>query len=464
VSTIDQARGASEGAPVRRDAAGALLVEEVSAAELAAVHGTPLHVISTARLRESYRRFRQAFEARWAGPVQVLYATKANPALAIRRVMTQEGAGGDCLGLHELRAALMVGTPGETIVVNGFNKPDDAIEAANRAGARLNVDDDADEPARIAAIAARVGRTARVGIRLKPTLTALSERPSNIVDTSVGTFVEVSKWGLEEPEAIAVIRELRSAPSVELVGLHCHIGRHVAEPALFAEFGAAIAAMVAGIGDATGWTPSVLAMGGGFAQGRDPFYRRPEPGGRWPREDDRFVAPVEEYAEALCASLEAGIPATAREGMALELEPGRYIASDAVLTLATVGTVKETRGRRYVGIDATGAQLGLSRSPRDAHVVVPVQAGPGDAEPCDVVGPLCVLDVVMEQGPLPPVARGDLLAVLDTGAYADGEASNANSIGRPACVLVDGATSSLVRRRETFGDIFGRDAIPVGLC
>jgi diaminopimelate decarboxylase len=107
----------------------------------------------------------------------------------------------------------------------------------------------------------------------------------------------------------------------------------------------------------------------------------------------------------------------------------------------------------------------MSRSPRDAHALVVADGvDASDEVVCDVVGPLCVLDVIMEQGPLPPVGRGALLAILDTGAYADGEASNANSIGRPAVVLVEADRIDLIRRRETFADVFGRDSIPSRLA
>ena len=112
-------------------------------------------------------------------------------------------------------------------------------------------------------------------------------------------------------------------------------------------------------------------------------------------------------------------------------------------------------------VDTCVTQIGMSRSPRDAHAILVADgSAEGDEVLCDVVGPLCVPDIIMEQGSLPPVRRGSLLAILDTGGYADGEASNANALGRPAVVLVHGSEAELVRRRETFGDVFGRDSIP----
>jgi diaminopimelate decarboxylase len=125
-----------------------------------------------------------------------------------------------------------------------------------------------------------------------------------------------------------------------------------------------------------------------------------------------------------------------------------------------VGTVKRSTDRVWVEVDAAITHLGMSRSPTDAHALTPVHTRTRPEELVDVVGPLCVLDLIAEQAPLERMEPGELLAILDTGAYADGEASNANSIGRPAVVLVCGEQADLIRRRETFADVFGRDEIP----
>jgi diaminopimelate decarboxylase len=117
----------------------------------------------------------------------------------------------------------------------------------------------------------------------------------------------------------------------------------------------------------------------------------------------------------------------------------------------------------WVEVDTAITHIGMSRSPTDAHALTPVRARGRAEQRVDVVGPLCVLDLIAEQAPLEEMEPGELLAILDTGAYADGEASNANSIGRPAVVLVCGDQADLIRRRETFADVFGRDEIPARL-
>jgi diaminopimelate decarboxylase len=450
--------GSGLDAFLARDGDGELCVDGVRLADLAAVQGTPLHVISEARLRANYRRIRDAFAARWPAGVEVCYAIKANPALAIRRVLADEGAGGDCLGLHELQASIVAGTPPAALVLNGNNKDDAALLAAVRCGARINVDD-LEESARIAAIARAEGRSVRVGIRTKPDPAPLADQVTQLGPGTVGSYTERSKWGLGPEDTVAAARAIARLPELALVGLHCHLGRHVPEPALYGALAGALVRTLARLQADAGWSPGTLTVGGGFTQGRDPYFRNS--GGRpWPRVDDDFVAPIEDYAEALCGALAAGLAARGLPAPALGLEPGRYIAGSAGLTVARIGTVKEARERRWIEIDAAVSHLGMSRSPADAHAIVPVRERFGTEAFADVVGPLCVLDVVGSPVPLAPVEPGDLLAVLDTGAYADGEASNANSIGRPAVVLVGGGGHDLIRRRETFADVFARDAIP----
>ena len=309
---------------------GELVIEQVRLSEpRRALYGTPLHVISETRLRENYRRIRDAFAARWDPGVEICYAIKANPALAVRRVLADEGAHGDCLGLPELQASLIAGTPGHTLVLNGNNKADDAIRAAVRCGARINVDDP-DEPARIRAIAAAEGRRARVGIRTKPDPAPLSDRHTELAPGTVGNYVERSKWGLGPAGPASTAAAILTMDELELVGLHCHLGRHVPEPELFGGLADALVSTIALLASEAGWHPDILTVGGGFTQGRDPYFRKPRDGGAWPRIEDSFVPGIELYADALCTRLadgldRAGVPAPAPRSRArpLHRRPGR---------------------------------------------------------------------------------------------------------------------------------------------
>lgn len=441
---------------------GELMIEGARLSELAERYGTPLHVISESRLRENYRRIRDAFATRWDPGVEICYAIKANPALAIRRVLAEEGAHGDCLGFPELRASLFAGTPGHTLVLNGNNKPEEAIRAAVRCGARINIDDP-EEPARIRAVARAEGTRARVGIRTKPDPAPLAERLTQLAPGTVGSYIERSKWGLDPRATVSTAAAVLTMDELDLVGLHCHVGRHVAEPELFGGLADALGSTLALMASEAGWHPEILTVGGGFTQGRDPYFRKPRDGTPWPRVDDCFVPAIERYADALCTRLTEALDRGGLPAPRLGLEPGRYIAGPAGLTVTRVGTVKRSPSRVWVEVDTAITHIGMSRSPTDAHALTPVRARGRVEEVVDVVGPLCVLDLIAEQAPLETIGAGELLAILDTGAYADGEASNANSIGRPAVVLVCGEDADLIRRRETFLDVFGRDEIPARL-
>jgi len=442
------------------DVGGELHVEQVPARELAERFGTPLHVISGSRLRQNYRRIRDAFASRWSAGVNVHFAIKSNPAIAVRRILTQEGAGGDCLGVPELHVSLVAGTPPERLVLNGNNKPDDAIELAVRCGARINVDD-LDEVERVAAMARAAERVVTVGIRSKPDRGALEEQSSEMAALSIGAYAELSKWGLEPDDAVAAARAILARPELRLVGLHYHLGRHLSEPELFEDMAPGLAHLSQRLQREAGWAPGSVTLGGGFTQGRDPFFRNSGALAAWPQAADDFVAPIEDFAEAVCSELQRRFSERGLPLPVLGLEPGRYITASAGVTLTRVGTVKQGRARRWVMVDSPGTHLGLSRSPRDAHAIVVADGSAPDHEVvCDVVGPLCVVDVIAQQATLPAVGPGALLCVLDTGAYADGEASNANSIGRPAVILVEAGRADEIRRRETLGDVFGRDRVP----
>ena len=153
---------------------GHLWVEGRDCVDLAEEFGTPLYVLSENQFRHNIRRFRDAFRAHYPD-VEVLFANKSNNALAVRHIMNQEGAGGDCFGINELYLALLAGTDPKTLVLNGSNKSEREIERAILAGVCINLDA-IDEPQRVDAIASRLGRTVEVGIRIKPELKALDDR------------------------------------------------------------------------------------------------------------------------------------------------------------------------------------------------------------------------------------------------------------------------------------------------
>jgi diaminopimelate decarboxylase len=438
---------------------GRLYVEQVDTLDLVRAHRTPLHVVSEAQLRENYRRLDRAFRSRWfENDVRVHYSIKANPALAIRRVFSSEGAGGDCASLNELRATLTGGCEPARINLNGSNKERDAIRLAVAVGARINVDAP-EELEVISEEVSRTGTTARVALRIKPDLREFGDLRSELRSDgrTIRDYARVNKWGLSLEMAADVIRRAGRLEGVVVEGVHYHLGRQIGQPLLFELVVPAVFRFVSALRRRTRWEPASVNLGGGFTQGRDPFGRRvrERAGG------SIDAPPIEEWAERLVGSVREQLARHELSPPVLEFESGRFLVANAGVTLTRVDAVKRIGDRTWVGVDASVTHVGLSRSPADAHAVV--LASPprcGNATIVDVVGRLCVLDVLAQGVTLPTVGPGDYLALLDTGAYADSEASTSNLVPRPAVVLVDGARSDLIRVRETFGELVARDRIP----
>jgi diaminopimelate decarboxylase len=448
---------------------GRLVVEDLDAVELARRFGTPLHVISEARVRHNARRFASAFARGWPhGPVEILPAFKACPVLAVRRVLTAEGMGCDVFGAAELRAALDCGVPGPAISLNGPAKDRALLGRAIRAGARITLDDPAELGALRAAIAdAGAGATATVRLRLRPDYTALAAPSAFEADgRPVAESAHAYKAGIPPEQATDLARALLAEPGVDLAGVMVHLGRHRADLATWAAMADRVAAVTAELVAALdGWRPRELDVGGGFATPRDPLVRGPEHDG-----DLAALAPdVDEYAEVLTAALGDGLTArgVAPRGMTLQVEPGRALHADAGLHLTTVLGVKRTRRptpRTWVQTDTSEAFLMDTLVEGNRWpVLVAGRAATVAVERVDVVGCSCGFDVLVEGVRLPAVAAGDVLALLDTGAYQEALATNFNALPRPATVLVGGGGAEVVRRRETHADVFARDRIPARL-
>ena len=174
---------------------GHLWVEGRDCVDLAKEFGTPLHILSEGQLRHNYRRFKDAFQSDYPD-VEILFANKSNNALAVRHIMNQEGAGGDCFGFNEMYLALLAGSDPGKMVLNGSNKEPDEIELAIANGVCINIDA-MDELDIIKATAARLGRDVEVGIRVKPELPDLEDRPSNgVYQGSMAEIVRDWKWGM----------------------------------------------------------------------------------------------------------------------------------------------------------------------------------------------------------------------------------------------------------------------------
>jgi len=442
--------------PIRVDEDGLLWIEGRAAPELAEEYGTPLYVISEAQIRANVRRLRHAFEARWPR-VTLLFATKANANLAVRRVLVEEGVGGDCFGLGELTLSLRAGVAPELLVLNGSNKQPAELRAAIEAGVTINIDDRSELDV-VAGLAEQLGRPADVCMRVLPFTYADPETlEPELAEIAADTSHD--KWGMDRQTIVEIVPDALESAWLRLRGLHLHVSRLRATPEAFELAARLIATCIAELHDRFGWQPELLDFGGGYPHERDPESGAPS--------GSHAVGTPEEYAEAITSTLRTALADRSLREPHLVLEPGRRLVSNATVLLTRVGVVKRlpTGQTTWANVDAS-----TNHCPRVAlqgyfYEIVHATKGrdAGDTE-VSVVGPTCVLDLLGEQRPLPSLRQGDLLAVLDVGGYAEVLSTQFNLLPRPATVLVDGDTCEVIRRRETIDDLLATQAVPARLA
>lgn len=480
---------------------GHLFVEDCDTTELVDRFGSPLFVVSEAQLRANVRRFQEAFAAAWPhGPVDVLPALKAHPNLATRCILTQEGAGADIYSAGELYCALQAGTDPARISVNGGGKSEAMIRACLEAGTRITIED-LDEPARIERIAAEMGCTAQVRFRVKPNFPNLWKKTDFAQEfASVDLGIQAYKSGIPAQYLPDLGRQVLAMPHIELVGLHFHGGRHRAGlwywRGLMREYGRLIVALCRAW---DGYRPQEIDIGGGFAASRDPHNKLGLQADvitswlTWPVQllinalptslryrvmscmlrlgfvkmpGGQRAPTVEAYAAAAVGALRAELMRGGLnlDGIRLQVEPGRALYGDAGLHLTTIKTVKrQTRPMpmSWVLTDTTYFFLSGGVYEYNLHeFVVANNTGANPAMVADIVGHSCYGDRILPFVRVPDVQPGDVIALLDTGAYQESSASNFNALPRPATVLVHGGQAEVIKRAETIDDVYARDAVP----
>ena len=445
---------------IRVDEGGELWVEGRAATGLAEEYGTPLYVTSEAQIRANVRRLRHAFEARWPR-VTLLFATKSNANLAIRRVLVEEGVGGDCFGLGELTLSLRAGVAPELLMLNGSNKQRPELRAALEAGVTINIDDPSELDV-VAGLAEQLGRPADVCLRVLPFSyadPATLEAGPNAGLAAIAADTSHDKWGMDRKTIVQVVPGALESSWLRLRGLHLHVSRLGPTPEAFELASRLITVCIAELHDRFGWQPELLDFGGGFPHERDPESGAPS--------GSHAVGTPEEYAEAITSTLRTALADRSLREPHLLLEPGRRLVSNATVLLTRVGVVKRlpTGSTTWVNVDASTNHC--PRVPLQGYYYEIVHATKGrDAGETDVsvVGPTCVIDLLGEQRLLPLLRQGDLLAVLDVGGYAEVLSNQFNLLPRPATVLVDGDTCDVIRRRETLDDILATQTVPARLA
>lgn len=401
-----------------------LAVDGVPFTELGRRFGTPLYVYARKRIESGHA----ALAAAWAGiPHRILYSVKANPNLALLRLLAARGVGADVVSGGELARALRAGFPPESIVFAGAGKSDAELAAALAAGiGRIHVES-AGEFGRLRRLVADGGWTARVALRITPGVVGGTH-----AYTETGTAV--TKFGLPAEEALELALSAAEDPRLRVDGLHIHFGSQILNVAPFAAAAARARVEYLRFRDA-GVHLTELNLGGGIGI---PY--RGE------------AAPVPADIVAAMKPHLADLPVT------VSIEPGRYLVGPAGWLLTRVIDLKRTGSRTFCVVDAAMTDLIRPALYGAWHGIRPVLDVARPTEPMDVVGPVCESgDFLARDRDLPACEPGELLVIEDAGAYGHAMASNYNSRPRPAEVLVNDGTVRLIRRRETIEDLWSTE-------
>ncbi len=478
-----------------------LYMEDCDTVALVEKYGSPLFVMSEHQLRQNMRRFRQAFAAYWPdGPVDVLPANKANWNTAVRSILSQEGAGADIYSEGELHSALLCGTDPELISVNGGGKSDAMLKRCIEAGVRITVED-LDEPERINRIAQSLDKVAKIRFRVKPDFPNLWKRSDFALESvSIDLGIQVYKSGIPAQYLEELGRQVLKMSHVEMTGIHFHGGRHSNSLWYWKGLMKRYAQLVLHLCKAWGgYQPRELDIGGGFATQRDPhsklgeradailtFFTYPlelamyglTASGRYKAMSSMLEkvmvkvpgkqrAPgVEDYAKAAVTTFRDTLRAGGMDltNVRLQIEPGRSFYSNAGIHLTRVKSFKQqTRPMKmnWVLTDTTYFFLSGGVYEYNFHEFRVANKLNAPAEHvADVVGHSCYADRILPLVKVPELAKGDVIAFLDMGAYQEVSASNFNALPRPAMVLVNGDKSDIIKRAETIDDVFARDQIP----
>jgi diaminopimelate decarboxylase len=418
----------TKGGILRRGGSFALLCEEIPLRKLAEQYGTPLYVYSATMIRERYEAFDAAFRD---VPHTICYSVKANSNLTVLRMLARKGCGFDVVSGGELERVLAADRKAaKQVVFSGVGKTREELTAALKAGIMLfNVESESELWA-LAECAGRLRKTAPVALRVNPDVAAETH-------PYISTGLRKHKFGVPIHEARALYDKASGARYLKVRGVSVHIGSQITDIAPFGEAMTRVADLVGEL-RLDGHNIDYIDAGGGLGIA----YEKPSSRG--------FSADVAAYARALADPLR-------KLDVRLLLEPGRSIIGPAGILLTSVIYRKQNDGKRFLVVDAAMNDLIRPALYGAYHEIIPVtqSVNPGaKSEVTDIVGPVCETgDFFARDRDLPTVEEGELLAILDAGAYGMVLASNYNTRPRPAEVLVAGKSAKIIRQREKVSDL-----------
>mgnify|MGYP005836697213 CR=1 FL=1 len=416
---------------------GRLVCQGIAAKDLAAEFGTPLYVYDLDLLVSRYRRIRDAFapldESRGGAGLMLAYSCKANGHRAILQALAAEGSAFDIVSVGELMRIRAADISPDRVIFAGVGKSRREIEAALVAGVFCFNVESAAEASRINSIAGAMGVRAPIALRLNPE-----------VDAQTHNFITTGRKGDKFGIALEVARELiqrfaTDFPHLRLRGFHAHIGSQIKLTDRHAQSLARLESYLAEL-RAENLLPELefINLGGGF--------------GIAYQEGDTEID-IQAVAESI-------VPRVRNLGLKLLLEPGRFIVGPSGALLTSVEYIKEGNGKRFIIVDAAMTELIRPSIYGAYHRILPADK-PSEAatiQPADVVGPVCEsTDFLAKDRPMPPMAEGEVLAILDAGAYGVVMASNYNTRPRPAEVAIRHGRAFLISPRQETADLLAHE-------
>jgi diaminopimelate decarboxylase len=414
---------------------GNLDIGGADALELTNEYGTPLYVIDEMRVRDNYQRVQRAFSSEYAD-FQIFYAAKANTNLAIMRILEQEGSGIDAVSPGEIYTALLAGFQPERILYTGNNVTTEELRYALDAGVRINLDS-VSMLERLASLPESEGT--KISFRVNPMVGAGHH------DHCI-TGGELSKFGVMEQEAVQVYEKAQDL-GFKPVGIHTHIGSGILDPEPF-KLAVQVLMDVAGrVHNEAGVKFEFIDFGGGLGI---------------PYTPDESVLDIEKFAMEIVVLYKNKLNEHGIENPTMCIEPGRYIVGDASYLLTEVNTVKQSY-RKFIGVNAGfNTLLRPTMYGSYHHILVVDKPDAFPTQNVDVAGNVCESgDLFARDRPLPEIMEGDVLAIMNAGAYAFSMASQYNSRPRPAEVIVSEGKADVIRERETYADLLSKQNLPL---
>jgi diaminopimelate decarboxylase len=405
---------------------GELFIDGVSTSKLAEEFGTPLYVMSENRVRDNYRRLNSVFSSKYS-KTRMFYAAKANTGLSILRILKNEGANVDTVTTGEVFMALKAGFSHDSVLFTGTSVTTEDLEYLLKKKVMVNVDS-LSQLERLL----KIGLPKILSVRMNPELGAGHHE-------HVITAGKASKFGIWERDASRAYQIAKKA-GVKKFAIHMHIGSGIIDVDPLVKAADNLLSIAKKIHDKLGVTFDFVDFGGGIGV---------------PYKPEEKEVDLELFADKLVGLFKARVAEYSLGEPELWLEPGRFLVADAGLLLTKVNTLKSTPFRRFAGIDA-----GFNTLIRPAmygsyhHVLVANKLNQLSTEEYDLAGPLCESgDILARERLLPQLSEGDLLALLNAGAYGFSMSSQYNSKPRAAEVLVNKGRYELIRKRESFQDL-----------